>query len=76
MTNKITLNQILEQAKTLTANSFDKFLNENRIDYDILDSDNIMDYNEGYLNIMFSGDDCEESFLFIDGVLDSSTYIA
>jgi hypothetical protein len=42
----------------------------------ILDSDNIMDYNEGYLNIMFSGDDCEESFLFIDGILDSSTYIA
>jgi len=50
-------------------------LTKNNPRLQILDSDNIMDYNEGFLNLMFSGEDCEETFLFVDGVLDSSSYV-
>lgn len=68
MKTKITFNQIIEQAKTLTANGFDKFLNENRIDYDVLDSDNIMDVNEGFYNIrIISKNFNPTTILFCDG---------
>ena len=48
---------------------------ENNPRLEVLDIDNLMNYNDGFLNIVFAGDDCEESFLFVDGVLDSSSYV-
>lgn len=46
--------------------------NDNRIEF--LDIDNILNFNEGYVNLIFNGDDCSESFLFLDGVYDSTSY--
>ena len=66
---KITFNQIIEQAKTLTADGFDKFLSENRIKNTTLDMDNIFDLNEGYYNVYL--DDQEVTILFCDGEYDS-----
>jgi hypothetical protein len=41
----------------------------------ILDADNLLDFNEGWLNLEFTGTDCTETFLFIDGVFDGTSYI-
>lgn len=61
----ISFNQILEESKSSTANSFQNFLNENNIDYSLLDSDNIMDPNEGNYNIHIS--DYNTAILFFNG---------
>jgi hypothetical protein len=57
---------ILNQAKQLDAIKFVEFLEENKIDYSVLDC-NLMDYNDDYFNIEFTGDDGLECFLFLDG---------
>jgi hypothetical protein len=62
----MTIEQILIQASLLDANQFAKFLDDNKVNYSILDA-NIMDYNEDYFNITL--DDFEdENILFCDGV--------
>ena len=57
---------ILNQAKQLDAIKFVEFLEENKIDYSVLDC-NLMDYNDDYFNIEFIGDGGLECFLFLDG---------
>jgi hypothetical protein len=62
----MTIEQILIQASLVDANQFAKFLDDNKVNYSILDA-NIMNYNEDYFNITL--DDFEgENILFCDGV--------
>ena len=62
----MTIEQILIQASLLDANQFAKFLDNNKVNWTILDA-NIMNYNDDYFNITL--DDFEdESILFYDGV--------
>jgi hypothetical protein len=62
----MTIEQILIQASLLDANQFAKFLDDNKVNWTILDA-NIMNYNDDYFNITL--DDFEdESILFYDGV--------
>jgi hypothetical protein len=65
MKKKIAFKQILENATKLDANNFAKYLDENKINWTVLDC-NIMDYNEGYFNINLD-DYADEPFLFVDG---------
>lgn len=64
---------IVEIASSLNAVEFTKFLDTEEIFYELLDCDNIMDYNDGFYNIVVcnpaDGPDVEgEAFLFIDGI--------
>ena len=65
MKNKITLTEIIETAKTLDANKFAKYLDENKIEWEMLDC-NIMDYNDGDFNIALSAYN-DENVYFLDG---------
>jgi hypothetical protein len=58
--------------KVNSSELMEKYMNHPKLE--ILDCDNILNYNEGYLNILFHGDDSEDSFLFVDGEFDSTTY--
>ena len=48
---------------------------ENNPRLEVLDIDNLMNYNDGFLNIVFAGDDCEESFLFVNGKLSETSFV-
>jgi hypothetical protein len=65
MKNKFELTEIIETAKTLDANQFAKFLDENKIEWDILDCD-IMDYNDGDFNITLDDYD-DANIYFLNG---------
>lgn len=65
MKKKIVLTEILETAKTLDAKKFAKFLDENKIDWTMLDC-NIMDYNDGDFNITLDAYN-DENVYFLDG---------
>ena len=65
----MTTNEIMEQAKVLDAAQFVEYLETNGIDYEILDADNILDYNDEYLNLVVDGFDEGDSLLFFDGKL-------
>lgn len=62
MTNQ----EILNQAIQLDAVSFATFLDENKINYIILEC-NIMDYNDDYFNIDVEGFESGDYFLFLNG---------
>ena len=66
-------NSLCEKFSTDAASLMKEAYNNPRLQ--ILDSDNIMNYNEGFLNLMFSGDDCEESFLFVNGKLSETSFV-
>ena len=59
--------EIIKAAEQNTAIDFLKFLYESRIGYEILDQDNLMDENDGYLNLSVAGIGKGESILFCDG---------
>jgi len=65
MKKKIALTEIIDTAKTLDANKFAKFLDENKIEWDMLDC-NIMDYNDGDFNITLDAYN-DENIYFLDG---------
>jgi hypothetical protein len=65
----MTTDKIMEQAKVLDAAQFVEYLKTNGIEYEILDADNIMDFNEGCLNLVVDGFDEGDSLLFFDGKL-------
>lgn len=59
-----TLENIRNAAKSLNAKNFASFLDNNKIEYTILDC-NLMDYNDDYFNIII--DKYDENILFFDG---------
>jgi len=67
MKKRITESIIRNTAATLNAMEFVEFLDVNKIKYDILDADNILDYNDGMLNVEVSLLPEGESLLFIYG---------
>jgi hypothetical protein len=60
----MTQNQIIKAACKLSAKSFLELMDHNGVNYSIFDMDNIMDPNDGYLNVSFPAG---EALLFIDG---------
>ena len=60
-------NKIIKAAETMNATQFLEFLYENKVFFSILDQDNIMDPNDGYLNVEVDGMPEGESILFTDG---------
>ena len=50
------------------ANGFIIILDQQRVDYELLDMDNISDPNDGFLNIAVDGLKQGEALLFVDGV--------
>jgi hypothetical protein len=63
-----TITNILNAAKSLNAQNFAKFLDNNKISFTILDC-NIMDYNDDYFNIII--DKFDENILFFNGEFQS-----
>lgn len=61
MTKKL----ILETAEKSTAIKFVEFLRSNDISYEILDADNLMNYNEGVFNVGIHK--ISDTILFING---------
>jgi hypothetical protein len=62
----MTIEQILIQASLVDANQFAKFLDDNKVNWTILEA-NVMNYNDDYFIITL--DDFEdENILFYDGV--------
>jgi hypothetical protein len=59
--------QIIKAAEQKTAKEFLEFLWDKRVGYEILDQDNIMDENDGYLNVSVAGLLDGEALLFADG---------
>lgn len=59
-----TITNILNAAKSLNAQNFASFLDNNKIAFTILDC-NIMDYNDDYFNIII--DKFDENILFFNG---------
>ena len=62
--------QIIKAAEQKTAKEFLEFLWDKRVGYEILDQDNIMDENDGYLNVSVAGMPDGVALLFIDGEFD------
>jgi hypothetical protein len=67
----MTPDQIIKAAEQNNAVDFMKFLFENRIGYEVLDQDNLMDENDGYCNLSVAGMPEGESILFCDGEFQS-----
>ena len=72
---QVTENQLFKKAISKTASKFIHWLDKNNIAFEFEDVDNIMDYNEGFVNITVECIDDEDGvqFLFIDGELDYMT---
>ena len=72
---QLTANQLFKKAISKTASKFIHWLDKNNIAFEFEDVDNIMDYNEGFVNITVECIDDEDGvqFLFIDGELDYMT---
>ena len=60
--------QIIESATTLSATDFLVLAESKQLAPTILDQENILDPNDGYLNVIVNGLMKGESLLFIDGV--------
>jgi hypothetical protein len=63
----MTKNQITKAACKLNAKDFLALMEHNKVETVILDQDNIMNANDGYLNVAVEGLDVGEALLFIDG---------
>jgi hypothetical protein len=63
----MTQNQIIKAACKLSAKSFLELMDHNGVNYSIFDMDNIMDPNDGYLNVEIDSFPAGEALLFIDG---------
>ena len=64
----MTGDQIIEAATTLSATDFLVLADANQLAPTIIDQDNILDPDAGYLNVIVNGLMRGESLLFIDGV--------
>ena len=63
----MTKKQILDAAKELKASDFIALLNRKKVFFDVLDQDNLLDLNDGLLNIEVDGMPDGEALLFMDG---------
>ena len=72
---QLTANQLFKKADSKTASKFIKWLDKNNIAFEFEDVDNIMDYNEGFVNITVECSDNEDGvqLLFVNGELDYMT---
>ena len=72
---QVTANQLFKKAISKTASKFIKWLDKNNIAFEFEDVDNIMDYNEGFVNITVECIDEVDgvALLFVDGVIDHMT---
>ena len=72
---QLTGKQLFKKAISKTASKFIHWLDKNNIAFEFEDVDNIMDYNEGVVNITVECSDNEDGvqFLFVDGELDYMT---
>lgn len=66
MSNK----QINKLAETMNAVEFINELETRKVDFEFDNIDNILDYNDGLLNVIVN----DTAFLFADGKLDSVSY--
>ena len=66
MSNK-TINTL---AETMNAEAFINELETRKVDFEFDNIDNVMDYNDGMVNVIVD----DSAFLFIDGELDSVSY--
>ena len=63
----MTREQIIKAACKLSAKDFMGLMEHNGVDTEILDMDNIGDYNDGYFNVCVEGLGPGEALLFVDG---------
>ena len=63
----MTQDQIVSAAETFGAKGFLNLLDEQRVDYEVLDMDNIGNPDEGFLNLIVEGMPEGQSILFSDG---------
>lgn len=63
----MTRQDIIATAEAFQAKGFMTILDQQRVDYMILDMDNISDPNDGYLNVTVAGLEPGEALLFVDG---------
>ena len=61
---------ITKLAETMNAEAFINELDARKIDYELDNVDNLMDYNDGMLNVIVG----ESAILFVDGELDTISY--
>lgn len=59
--------QIIKAASTMNARDFLDLAEANGLAPTIIDQDNILDPNDGYLNVIVKGLDSGEALLFVDG---------
>ena len=63
----MTRQDIIATAEAFRANAFITILEQQGVDFAILDMDNISDPNDGYLNLAVTGLEPGEAILFVDG---------
>jgi hypothetical protein len=61
---------ITKLAETMNAKAFINELDARKIDYELDNVDNMMDYNDGMINVIVG----ESAILFVDGKLDTISY--
>jgi hypothetical protein len=61
---------ITKLAETMNAEAFINELDARKIDYELDNVDNLMDYNDGMMNVVVG----ELTILFVDGELDTISY--
>jgi len=61
---------ITKLAETMNAEAFINELDARKIDYELDNVDNMMDYNDGIMNVIVG----ESAILFVDGKLDTISY--
>jgi hypothetical protein len=61
---------ITKLAETMNAEAFINELDARKIDYELDNVDNLMDYNDGMMNVIVG----ESAILFVDGELDTISY--
>jgi len=61
---------ITKLAETMNAEAFINELDTRKIDYELDNVDNLMDYNDGMMNVIVG----ESVILFVDGKLDTISY--
>jgi hypothetical protein len=63
----MTRQDIIATAEAFKANGFIIILDQQQVDYEILDIDNISDPNDGFVNIAVDGLEPGEALFFING---------
>ena len=61
---------ITKLAETMNAEAFINELDTRKIDYELDNVDNLIDYNDGMMNVIVG----ESAILFVDGKLDTISY--